>query len=152
MNFKKKNFTLKGTPKEQAYQLVDAVKNHKVSVRKLKEIVPVTKEFVQGLVDCLKKEIDNEHTENKVVLETIIKNIENLQSHLRDQAIDKEERQSIRDLINQQLQMLSDIHNKNSERRNSVLLSILALIGTIFMAWKGHNRGNFPSSNNNHTI
>ena len=85
-------------------------------------------------------------------METIIKNIENLQSHLRDQAIDKEERQSIRDLINQQLQMLSDIHNKNSERRNRVLLSILALIGTIFMAWKGHNRGNFPSSNNNHTI
>lgn len=148
----KKNFILKGTPKEQAYQLVDAVKNKKVSGRKLKEILPLTKEFFQGLVDCLKKEIDNEHTENRTVLETIIKNIEFYQSLLRDHDMDKEERQDIRNKISEDLQKLSDIHNKNGERRNNLFLAILSLIGIIIAIFKGNNKGNFPYFNNTHTI
>ena len=148
----RKSFILKGTPKEQAYQLVDAIKNKKVSGRNLKEIFPLNKEFFQGLVDCLKKESDNEHTENKIVLETIIKNIEYNQSLLRDHDMDKEEKQDIRNKISEDLQKLSDIHNKNGERRHNRFLAILSLIGIIIAILKGNNKGNFPYFNKPHTI
>ena len=116
---KKKNYQvshLSGSPKEQAKQLLNILKDRSLDIESLKLLLPANVEVIKEFIVCLQSDL----TANQAAYERVIGifegSIQTLREIIKDGNIDEEEKKRVLDVIlslHQQMICLQSEHEKN---------------------------------------
>ncbi len=107
---------LKGSPKEQAAQLFELLKDRTLSIEALKEILPMDVKVIEEFTSCMKSELEANRKAYDKVIDSFNASLDVLRDAIKDGKLDADEREKIRDEIDRLHQMLIDIHDKHEAR------------------------------------
>ena len=124
---------LKGSPKEQAQQLFELLKDRTLSIEALKEILPMDVKVIEEFTSCMKSELEANRKEYDKVIDSFNVSLDVLRNAIKDGKLDADEREKIRDEIYRLHQMMADIHDKHEARRFDLLKWITAILGFIML-------------------
>lgn len=140
-----KEIKLHGSDKEKAQQLLDLMKDRKLSVEELKEICPMTNSFLSALNDSLKEEIHSNKEFNESCLDTLDRMYDSLAKLLETSSLTEDNKTEIL----KQMQFLSEkifeMQGKEGERSFSIkklLISIAGILVAIVIILSGTNNKN----------
>lgn len=141
----KKDFTpLNGTPKEQAAQLLENLKDRHLDLEKLKELLPANVDIIKEFITCLKSDLNANQAAYGKMMSIFESTIQNLNGIIKDGKISKEEKKICLDEIYRLHQLMVDAHNKHEENQKDFWKRIMGyvtfIIGIIIvLAGKGKN-------------
>lgn len=141
----KKNITpLNGTPKEQATQLLELLKDRHLDLETLKELLPANVDIIKEFITCLKSDLNANQAAYGKMMSIFESTIQNLNGIIKDGKISKEEKKICLDEIYRLHQLMVDAHNKHEENQKDFWKRIMGyvtfIIGIIIvLAGKGKN-------------
>ncbi len=147
-NLKKvENIHLSGSPKDQASQLLDIIKERQLGLDELNAIFPKNIEVIKEFTSCMKSEMAANQTAFVETKQFLEKSLDIIDGIIKDGKIDDEERkiciQEIRD-INQNMIDLQKEHERNHyafwKDMSTKILAFLAFIAVLVAGGKGKNR------------
>ncbi|MCR5180563.1 MAG: hypothetical protein K6C30_05045 [Bacteroidaceae bacterium] len=110
------NIQFSGTPKEQAHQLLELLKDKHLDIDALKTLLPANVEVIREFITCMKEDMAaNAASYNRVIgiLESSLKNLEDI---IKDGEVSEEEKKRCHEEIVRIHQHVCDIqlaHEKN---------------------------------------
>ena len=116
---KKKNHQvshLSGSPKEQAKQLLDILKDRSLDIESLKVLLPANVEVIKEFIVCLQSDLTANQAAYDRVIGIFEGSIQTLREIIKDGNIDEEEKKRVLDVIlslHQQMICLQSEHEKN---------------------------------------
>lgn len=141
---KKNIIPLNGTPKEQATQLLEILKDRHLDLETLKELLPANVDIIKEFITCLKSDLNANQAAYGKMMNIFESTIQNLNGIIKDGKISKEEKKICLDEIYRLHQLMVDAHNKHEENQKDFWKRIMGyvtfIIGIIIvLAGKGKN-------------
>lgn len=135
---------LNGTPKEQATQLLEILKDRHLDLETLKELLPANVDIIKEFITCLKSDLNANQAAYGKMMSIFESTIQNLNGIIKDGKISKEEKEICLDEIYRLHQLMVDAHNKHEENQKDFWKRIMGyvtfIIGIIIvLAGKGKN-------------
>ena len=125
---------LKGSPKEQAMQLFELLKDRTISIEALKEILPMDVKVIEEFTSCMKSELEANRKAYDKVIDSFNASLDVLRDTIKDGNIDADEREKVRNEIERLHQMLVDIHDKHEARVFDFLKWIASIVGLMVIS------------------
>lgn len=142
MNKKNKNKNhqvshLSGSPKEQAKQLLDILKDRSLDIESLNVLLPANVEVIKEFIACLQSDIAANQASYDRVIGIFEGSIQTLREIIKDGNIDIEEKKRVLEVIMSLHQQLIDLH-KEHERNfyafwKDICKYLFAILGIIVM-------------------
>lgn len=136
---------LEGTPKEQAKQLMELLKDRTLSIEALKELMPMNMKVIEEFISCMKTELEANRTTYGKVIDSINASLDVLRGILKDGKIDEKERDKVLKEIDHLHEVMVEIHDKHEERVFDLakwfagMVAFIVLIITYLGGGKGKN-------------
>lgn len=101
---------LSGTPKEQASQLLKIMKDSKLDVEQLRELLPNNIEVIKEFITCMKSDIDANQKAYARIIDLFEVSIKNLNEIIKDGKINDDEKKNCREEIVNIYKLMRDFH------------------------------------------
>jgi len=147
---KKKNHQvsrLSGSPKEQAKQLLDILKDRSLDIESLKVLLPANVEVIKEFIVCLQSDLAANQAAYNRVIGIFEGSIQTLHEIIKDGNIDEEEMKHVLEEIQNLHQQIIDLHKEHEKNIlgfwKDVVKWIFSIIGIIIVVTTG--RKGIPS-------
>jgi hypothetical protein len=131
--------------KEFARELVEMMKKGALSLEQVKELVPITKEFLKNFSEVLKEEIKHSYESHKESIDALSKAIEIL-GDMGKQDCSESVKLEIVKKIHEISIMISDLQNKYQNNVNNRTMYIVGIVGVVMSAivlWTSNSNKNY---------
>jgi len=146
-NKENKITSLNGTPKEQAAQLLEILKDRHLDLEMLKELLPANVDIIKEFITCLKSDLNANQAAYGKMMSIFESTIQNLNNIIKDGKISEEEKKICLDEIYRLHQLMVDAHNKHEENQKDFWKRIMGyvtfIIGIIIILAGG--KGKIPN-------
>ena len=139
---------LEGTPKEQAKQLMELLKDRTLSIEALKELMPMNMKVIEEFMSCMKTELEANRTTYGKVIDSINASLDVLRGKIGDGKIDEKEKEKMYEELYRLHTLMGDIHDKHEARVFDIakmwtkIIGILTILIAILLGNKGGGNGN----------
>ena len=146
-NKENKITSLNGTPKEQATQLLEILKDRHLDLEMLKELLPANVDIIKEFITCLKSDLNANQAAYGKMMSIFESTIQNLNGIIKDGKISEEEKKICLDEIYRLHQLMVDAQNKHEENQKDFWKRIMGyvtfIIGIIIILAGG--KGKIPN-------
>lgn len=122
-----KDFQLNGTNEEKAKQLVDRLKQDRISKETLDAILPHEKEFFKCLVDAFRAQLDTDSNDYNTYAVTSNSFLSTLSSVISNEDLDSQTRNRIIDLMFQINKDFQDVQKEKLKESKNTKWAFLAI-------------------------
>ena len=138
---------LSGSPKEQAKQLLDILKDRSLDIESLKVLLPANVEVIKEFIVCLQSDLAANQAAYNRVIGIFEGSIQTLHEIIKDGNIDEEEMKRVLEEIQNLHQQIIDLHKEHEKNIlgfwKDVVKWIFSIIGIIIVVTTG--RKGIPS-------
>ena len=125
---------LKGkTTKAQVKNFMSLLKDKSVSAEALEKMMPLSTDFIKGLIGGIQKVVDSDREGYASYLQTVDTIIACLKKICEDDKITPEERKQIMDYMVKLAAIIGTVEENHSKRRHGTI-RFLSVLGTAFLA------------------
>ena len=120
--------------KKRALELIELMKNGKLSIEQLKAIIPMTTNFIKELCGALKEEITNSRQSHIEAVQTLGKSIDALKEIGKVEDCSDDIKKAVIERISDISNMVREMqkaHEDNSDKRALIAMSILGMLATL---------------------
>lgn len=138
---------LNGTPKEQAAQLLELLKDRHLDLEMLKELLPANVDIIKEFITCLQSDLNANQAAYGKMMGIFESTIQNLNGIIKDGKISEEEKKICLDEIYRLHQLMVEAQNKHEENQKDFWKRIMGyvtfIIGLIIILAGG--KGKIPN-------
>ena len=132
---------LSGSPKEQAKQLLDILKDRSLDIESLKVLLPANVEVIKEFIICLQSDLAANRASYDRVIGIFEGSIQTLREIIKDGNIDKEEKKRVEEEVLRLHQQMIDLHREHEKNIlgfwKDVVKWIISIIGIIIVVTTG---------------